>query len=147
MEQRRFGRFQPQRHLPVHLTHAAVNDGFLDGLQTVPASHHQLTQRQQKIRFQRQRAVPAAHVHLDIHRGNVVGAVRRDLDDLTAQPLHQRGIFAHRVYHDDAILRDGKKDVQQFTLGGKALAAARGAEVKTVGGFQLFAVSHDDVMG
>ena len=147
LEQRRFGRFQPQRHLPVHLTHAAVNDGFLDGLQTVPASHHQLTQRQQKIRFQRQRAVPAAHVHLDIHRGNVVGAVRRDLDDLTAQPLHQRGIFAHRVYHDDAILRDGKKDVQQFTLGGKALAAARGAEVKTVGGFQLFAVSHDDVMG
>ena len=48
---------------------------------------------------------------------------------------------------DDAILRDGKKDVQQFTLGGKALAAARGAEVKAVGGFQLFAVSHDDVMG
>ena len=77
----------------------------------------------------------------------MVGAVRRDLDDLTAQPLHQRGIFAHRVNHDDAILRDGKKDVQQFTLGGKALAAARGAEVKTVGGFQLFAVSHDDVMG
>ena len=77
----------------------------------------------------------------------MVGAVRRDLDDLTAQPFHQRSIFAHRVYHDDAILRDGKKDVQQFTLGGKALAAARGAEVKTVGGFQLFAVSHDDVMG
>ena len=147
LEQRRFGRFHPQRHLPVHLTHTAVNDGFLDGLQTVPASHHQLTQRQQKIRFQGQGAVPAAHVHLNIHRGNVVGAVRRDLDDLTAQPFHQRSIFAHRVNHDDAILRDGKKDVQQFTLGGKALAAARGAEVKAVGGFQLFAVSHDDVMG
>ena len=44
LQQRRFGRFQPQRHLPVHLTHTAVNDGFLDGLQTVPASHHQLTQ-------------------------------------------------------------------------------------------------------
>ena len=129
LEQRRFGRFQPQRHLPVHLTHTAVNDGFLDGLQTIPASHHQLTQRQQKIRFQGQRTIPAAHVHLDIHRGNVVGAVRRDLDDLTAQPFHQRSIFAHRVNHDDAILRDGKKDVQQFTLGGKALAAARGAEV------------------
>ena len=147
MEQRRFGRFQPQRHFPVHLTHTAVNDGFLDRLQTVPASHHQLTQRQQKIRFQGQGAVPAAHVHLNIHRGNVVGAVRRDLDDLTAQPFHQRGIFAHRVYHDDAILRNGKKDVQQLALGGKALAAARGAEVKAVGGFQLFAVSHDDVMG
>ena len=147
MEQRRFGRFQPQRHLPVHLTHTAVNDGFLDGLQTVPASHHQLTQRQQKIRFQGQGAVPTAHVHLYIHRGNVVGAVRRDLDDLTAQPLHQRGIFAHRVYHDDAILWNGKKDVQQFPLGGKALAAARGAEIKAVGGFQLLAVSHDDVMG
>ena len=147
LEQRRFGRFQPQRHLPVHLTHTSVNDGFLDRLQTVPASHHQLTQRQQKIRFQGQRAIPTAHVQLDIHRGNVVRAVRRDLDDLTAQPFHQRGIFAHRVYHDDAILRNGKKDVQQLALGGKALAAARGAEVKAVGGFQLFAVSHDDVMG
>ncbi len=62
LEQRRFGRFQPQRHLPVHLTHTAVNDGFLDGLQAVLASHHQLTQRQQKIRFQGQRAVPTAHV-------------------------------------------------------------------------------------
>ena len=147
LEQRRFGLVQPQRQFPVHLTHTAVNDGFLNGLQTVPASHHQLTQRQQKIRFQGQRAIPAAHVHLNIHRGNVVGTVRRDLDDLAAQPLHQRGIFAHRVYHDDAILRNGKKDVQQFTLGGKALAAARGAKVQAVGGFQLFAVSHDDVMG
>ena len=77
----------------------------------------------------------------------MVGAVRRDLDDLTAQPFHQRGVFAHRVNHDDAILRNGKKNVQQFTLGSKALAAARGSKVQAVGGFQLFAVSHDDVMG
>ena len=28
----------------------------------------------------------------------MVGAVRGDLDDLTAQPLYQRSVFAHRVY-------------------------------------------------
>ena len=44
LEQRWFGRFQPQRHFPVYLPHTTVNDGFLNGLQTVPASHHQLTQ-------------------------------------------------------------------------------------------------------
>ena len=32
LKQRRFRRFQPQRHLPVDLTHTTVNDRPLDGL-------------------------------------------------------------------------------------------------------------------
>ena len=44
LQQRRFGRFQPQRHLPVDQPHTAVNDGFLDGLQALLAAHDQLTQ-------------------------------------------------------------------------------------------------------
>ena len=43
LQQRRFCRFQPQRHLPVHQPHTAVNDGFLDGLQALLAAHDQLT--------------------------------------------------------------------------------------------------------
>ena len=44
LQQRRFGCFQSQRHLPVHQPHTAVNDGFLDGLQALLAAHDQLTQ-------------------------------------------------------------------------------------------------------
>ena len=76
----------------------------------------------------------------------MVRAVRGDLNDLPAQAPHQRGIFAHRVNHDDAVI-GGEEHIDQLPLGGKALAAARRAEVHSVGGFELFAVSHDDIIG
>ena len=59
----------------------------------------------------------------------MVGAVRGDLNDLSAQPTHQRGIFAHWVYNDYSILRDGQKHIEQLPLGGEALARAGGAEI------------------
>ena len=52
-----------------------------------------------------------------------MGAVRGDVDDLPAQPLHQRGVFAHRVYHDDPVI-GGEEHIDQLPLGGKALAGA-----------------------
>ena len=76
----------------------------------------------------------------------MVGAVRGDLNDLPAQPPHQRGIFPHRVNDNDAVL-GRQKYVYQFPLGGKALAGARGAQIHPIGGFQLFPVSHDDIVG
>ena len=76
----------------------------------------------------------------------MVRAVRGDLDDLSAQAPHQRGIFAHRVNDDDAVV-GGEEHIDQLTLGGEALAAARRAEIHSVGGLQLFAVSHDDIVG
>ena len=51
----------------------------------------------------------------------MVRAVRGNLDHLAAQPSHQRSVFAHRVNHDDPILRDGEKHIQELTLCGKAL--------------------------
>ena len=76
----------------------------------------------------------------------MVGAVRGDLDDLSTQPPHQRGIFAHRVYHHDPVA-GGKEHIDQLSFCRKGLARSRGAEVHSVGRFQLFAVSHDDIMG
>ena len=76
----------------------------------------------------------------------MVRAVRGDLNDLSAQAPHQRGIFAHRVNHDDAVI-GSEEHIDQLPLGGKALAAARRAEIHSVGGLQLFAVSHDDIIG
>ncbi len=76
----------------------------------------------------------------------MVRAVRGNLDHLTAQPLHQLRVFAHRVNHDDPILRDGEKHIQELALCGKALSGARRAQVHPVCRFQLFAVSHDDIV-
>ncbi len=76
----------------------------------------------------------------------MVGAVRGNLNDLPAQPPHQRGIFPHRVYNDDAVL-GCQKHVDNLPLGGKALTGAGGAQVEPVGRFQFLAVSHDDIVG
>ena len=51
-EQGRLGVLHPQGHILVHLTHTKRSiTVFFDGLQTVLASHHQLTQGQQKSAF------------------------------------------------------------------------------------------------
>ena len=64
----------------------------------------------------------------------MVRAVRRNLNDLPAQPPHQRGIFSHRVYNDDAVL-SRQEHVDDLPLGGKTLAGAGGAEIESVGRF------------
>ena len=76
-----------------------------------------------------------------------MGAVRGNLDHLSAQPANQRGIFAHRIDNDNPILGDGQKDIEQFPLCRKGFSRARRAEVHSVGRLQLFAVSHDDIVG
>ena len=146
MEQRGLAVPDPQGQLPVHLAYTAVDDGFLNGLQAVLAAHHQLTQGEQKVRLHGQGALVPAQVELDVHRVDVVGAVRRDLDHLAPQPPHQGRIFAHRVYNDDAVL-GRQKHVDDLPFGRKALAGAGGAQIEPVGRFQFLAVGHDDVMG
>ena len=76
----------------------------------------------------------------------MVGAVRGDLDDLSAQPPDKGRVFAHRVHHDNAVFC-GKKHVHKLPLCGKGFAGARHAEEQAVGVFELFPVCHDDVMG
>ena len=77
----------------------------------------------------------------------MVGAVRGNLDHLSAQPANQRGIFAHRINNDNPILGNGQKDIEQFPLCRKGFSRARRAEVHSVGRLQLFAVSHNDIVG
>ena len=76
----------------------------------------------------------------------MVGAVRGDLDDLSAQPLDKGRVFAHRVNHNDPVT-GGKEHVHKLPLCGKGFAGARHAEEQAVGVFELFPVCHDDVMG
>src|SRR5699024_5257771 len=103
-------------------------------------------QGEQEVRLHGQGALVPAQVKLNVHSIDVVGAVRGDLNDLPAQPPHQRGIFPHRVYDNLPIL-GRQKHVDNLPLGGKALAGAGGAEIEPVGRFQFLAVSHDDVVG
>ena len=145
LEQRGLAVPDPQGQLPVDLPHTAVNDGFLDGLQAVLAAHHQLTQGEQEVGLHGQGALVPAQVKLDVHRVDMVGAVRGNFNHLPAQPPHYRGIFPHRVYNDDAVL-GRQKHVDQLPLGGKALAGAGGAQVEPVGRFQFLPVSHDDIV-
>ena len=77
----------------------------------------------------------------------MAGGAGGDFHHLAAQPANQRGIFPHRIDNDNAVFGDSQKHVDDLTLCGEALAGARGAEIKAVGRFQLFAVSHDDVVG
>lgn len=51
--------------------HGAVNDGFLNRLQAVPAADDQLTQGQDEVRFQGKRILIVAVVEVDIHRVDV----------------------------------------------------------------------------
>ena len=146
LEQGRFPVPDPQGQLPVHLPHTAVNDSFFNGLQSVLAAHHQLAQGEQEVRLHGQGALVPAQVKLDVHRVDMVGAVRGDLDYLPAQPPHQRGIFPHRVYDDDAVL-GRQKHVDDLPFGRKTLAGAGGAEIEPVGRFQFFPVCHDDIVG
>lgn len=66
----------------------------------------------------------------------MVRAVRGDLNDLSAQAPYQRGIFAHRINHDDAVI-GGEEHIDQLPLGGEALAAARRAEMLGIDFYKL----------
>ena len=76
----------------------------------------------------------------------MVGAVRGNLDYLGSQPSGQRDIFTHRVNNHNAVI-GGEKHIEELPLGREALTTTRRAEVHSVGRLQLFAVSHDDIVG
>ena len=108
---------------PVHLAYTAVNDGPLHRLQAILAANDQLHQRQDKVGFQRHR-VFLVKAQVNVHRIDVVGAVRGDLDDLSAQPLDKGRVFAHRVHHNDPVT-GGKEHVHKLPLCGKGFTGTR----------------------
>ena len=100
---------------------STVNHRFLNGLQTIPPADNQLAQGQNEIRFQRQRIVIVAVIQIDFHRIDVIGAGRRNLNDLTAELRNKRCIFTFGVADDDIIVRD-QHDIAHFALGGEGFA-------------------------
>ena len=130
----------------IDLLHGPVNDGFLDSLQPRLAAHDKLAERQHEITFQRQRVFFLAVIEVDIQGIHIVAAVGGKPDHLTAQPVHQRGIFILRVTDDDVILC-GQHDIGDLPFAAHGFAAARCAEYKAVGTTGLLAVQQDHVVG
>ena len=60
----------------VHDPHGTVNDRLFHRLQTVPAACRQFAERQDKVRFQRQRVIILAVIEVDIHRVHILRAGR-----------------------------------------------------------------------
>ena len=117
----------------------AVNDRLFYRLQTLFAAHHQLTQRKNKVRLQRQRIVLLTVIAVDVHGVDILSAGRADVDNLSMQTLHQRSVFCFRVADDNIIVRH-QKSVGNLTLCAEGLARAGGAQNQTVGIFQLFSL-------
>ena len=111
LEQGRLAVPDPQGHIPVDEPHTAVDHRLFDRLQTILAAHHQLAQGQQKIRLHRKRALVLVHIQPDVHRVDMAGGAGGDLNDLPAQPPHQRGIFAHRIDNQNPVLGDGEEHI------------------------------------
>ena len=126
--------------------HTAVNDGFLHRLQALFAAHDQFTQGQDEVGLERQRTFIVRVVQIQVHRVDVVGGGRRNLDDLPMQALHQGRILGLRVTDDDVIIGE-QETVGDLALGAEGLAGTRRTENQSVGVFQQLAVHHDEVVG
>ena len=132
--------------LAVDHMNTAVNDCLFYRLQTLFAAHHQLTQRKNKVSFQRQRIVLLTVIAVDVHGVDILRAGGADVDNLPMQTLHQRSVFCFRVADDNIIIRH-QKCVSDLTLCRETFAASRCSQNQAVGVFQLFAVHHDEVVG
>ena len=126
--------------------HTTVDDGFLHRLQSLLAAHDQLTQRQDKVRFEGQRAFIIRVVQVQVHRIDIVGGSGRNLNDLPMQTLHQRGIFRFRV-QDFHLVGSQQETVGDLALGAERFTGTRRAENQAIGVLQQLAVHHDKVVG
>ena len=130
----------------VNLMHTPVNDRFFHRLQSLFAAHHQFAQRQNKIRFQRNRVIFLAVIAVDVHGVDELGTGGRNFDDLPVQTFHQGSVLSLRITDDDIIVC-GEESVGDFTLGCEGFSAAGRAQNQAVGVFELLAVHHDEVVG
>ena len=106
----------------VNDAHTAVNHRFFHGFKPIPIAHDQLTQREDKVRFQRQGVIIIRVVHVNIHGIDIIRAGGSNTDHLTVQSLDQGEILALRVT-DENIIRGEQKCVGDLALGGEGLAA------------------------
>ena len=125
---------------------AAVNDRLFHRLQALFAAHHQFAQGQHKVGFQSQRVILFRIVAVDVHRVDILGTGRADMDDLPMQTLHQRSVLTFRVTDDDIIVRHEER-ITDLTLCAEGFTGTGSAQNQTVGVLQLFAVHHNQVVG
>ena len=132
--------------LLVNNRQAPVDDRLFLRLDAVPASHDQLTEREDEIRLEAQRVVVIGIIQVDVHGIDIIVAGRGDMDHLPAQRMHQRVILAFRIAYDHVILCN-KEDIGDLTLGREGFTGTRGSEDQSVRVLQLLPVHHDHVVG
>ena len=123
-----------------------VDNRLFNRLQSIPPANDQLTERQDKVRFERQRVIIVAVIQIDVHRVDIVAACGRDADNLSVKGVDQRIIFALGIADDDVIVGH-EEDVADFTLGRKRFARAGRTENQSVWILELFPVNHNQVVG
>ena len=132
--------------VPVHQSHTTVDDRLFDRLQALLAADDKLTQREDKVRFQRQRIFVVRIVEVQIHGIDIVRRGRRNADNLSVQTLHQGTVLGFGVA-DDNIIIGYEKHIGNLTLCREGLTAARCAENQAVRVLQLLSVYHNEVVG
>ena len=108
--------------LPVHACGAAVDEGFLLCAQVL-AANQLLAQGQHKFGFQDDGVCAVAVIPVHVHGVDVVRGGGGNMDDLAAHRLDQRRILALGI-NQDYIVVAGKYLIDDFSLGGEALAGA-----------------------
>ena len=92
-QQRHIFRRRVSEILTVDEVYAAVDDCFFYRQQAFFATHHQLTQRKNKVRFQGKRIIFLAVIAVDVQRVDILGTCRTDADDLPMQTLHKGSLI------------------------------------------------------
>ena len=123
----------------------AVDDGFLHCTKVV-AADELLTQGHNELGFQDDGVCTVTVLPVHIHRIDVGGRGGGDVDDLAAHCLYKLRILPFGV-DDDNICIAGEHLIDDLTLCGKGLAAARHAEDKLVAVEKLPAVGNDHILG
>jgi len=101
----------------------AVNHRFLHRLEAVFTAHNNVTEGQQEIHLQGQRAFIIRIVQVEVHRIDILLAGGGNLYHLSVQPLDEGVILGLRVCNQNVIVRD-EEHIQNLPLGGEGFAAA-----------------------
>ena len=117
--------------LLVDLMDTAVDDRLFHRLQTFLAADNQFAERQDEIRLQSERTVFLGVVQVDIHRIDVLGAGRADMNDLAVEALHESRVLRFRIADDHIVIRH-QEGVGDLTLGAEGFTGTRGTEDQAV---------------
>ena len=131
--------------LLVDLMDTAVNNRFFDGLQAFLSADNEFTERQYEVRFQRDRVILLRVVQVDVHRVDVLGAGRADMNDLAVEALHESRVLSLRIADDHIVIRH-QEGIGNLTLGAEGFTGTGGTENQAVRVLQGLPVHHDQVV-